>query len=64
MARINFIELPAQNLRAAKSFYTYVFGWSLTASLQARLAPNYMGSKTYTVGPGGSVGLFGSLLAL
>ena len=30
MARINFIELPAQNLRAAKSFYADVFGWSLT----------------------------------
>jgi predicted enzyme related to lactoylglutathione lyase len=30
MARINFIELPAQDLRAAKSFYEGVFGWALT----------------------------------
>ena len=30
MARINFIELPARNLGAAKSFYADVFGWSLT----------------------------------
>jgi predicted enzyme related to lactoylglutathione lyase len=30
MARINFIELPAPNLGAAKSFYADVFGWSLT----------------------------------
>ncbi|HMH65966.1 MAG TPA: VOC family protein [Rhizomicrobium sp.] len=30
MARINFIELPAKNLAAAKDFYSKVFGWSLT----------------------------------
>src|SRR5471030_3269070 len=30
MARINFIELPAKNLTEAKSFYSQVFGWSLT----------------------------------
>lgn len=30
MARINFIELPARNIGAAKSFYADVFGWSLT----------------------------------
>jgi uncharacterized protein len=29
MPRINFIELPAQNLGAAKSFYADAFGWSL-----------------------------------
>lgn len=29
-ARINFIELPARNLGAAKSFYANVFGWALT----------------------------------
>jgi len=27
MARINFIELPAADLGATKSFYADVFGW-------------------------------------
>ena len=30
MARINFIELPAGDIAAAKNFYTQAFGWSLT----------------------------------
>lgn len=30
MARINFIELPARDLGAARTFYTAVFGWELT----------------------------------
>lgn len=30
MARINFVELPAKNFAEAKSFYSQVFGWSLT----------------------------------
>ena len=30
MARIGFIELPARNLSAAKSFYARAFGWDLT----------------------------------
>ena len=30
MARINFVELPANDLAAAKGFYSKVFGWSLT----------------------------------
>ncbi len=30
MARISFVELPAQNLGAAKAFYGSVFGWNLT----------------------------------
>jgi predicted enzyme related to lactoylglutathione lyase len=30
MARINFIELPARNLGAARSFYAAVFGWEMT----------------------------------
>ena len=28
--RINFVELPARDLPAAKAFYSQVFGWSLT----------------------------------
>jgi MipA family protein len=32
-----------------------IFGWSVSATLQPRVAPDYMGSKTYTVGPGGSL---------
>jgi len=30
MARINFVELPARNLAATKSFYSTAFSWSLT----------------------------------
>ncbi|HXS07215.1 MAG TPA: VOC family protein [Rhizomicrobium sp.] len=30
MARINYVELPAANIAAAKDFYAGVFGWSLT----------------------------------
>ncbi len=30
MARINFVELPARDLVAAKAFYQSVFGWTLT----------------------------------
>lgn len=30
MARINFIELPASDLGAARNFYSAVFGWDLT----------------------------------
>jgi hypothetical protein len=30
MPRINFIELPARDLGAARTFYSAVFGWELT----------------------------------
>ena len=30
MARICFVELPAQNLPTTKAFYEAAFGWSLT----------------------------------
>ena len=30
MARINFIELPAQDLPLARTFYSTVFGWELS----------------------------------
>ncbi len=30
MARINFVELPARDLGAARTFYSAVFGWELT----------------------------------
>jgi predicted enzyme related to lactoylglutathione lyase len=29
MPRINFIELPARDLGAARTFYSAVFGWDL-----------------------------------
>ncbi len=31
MARINFVELPAADIAAAKAFYMQAFGWTLTA---------------------------------
>ena len=30
MARINFVELPARDLQAARSFYQAAFGWETT----------------------------------
>ena len=30
MARINFIELPARDLPAARAFYSAVFGWEMS----------------------------------
>jgi uncharacterized protein len=30
MARINFVELPARDIAAAKAFYAKAFGWDLT----------------------------------
>jgi len=30
MARINYVELPAANIAAAKDFYSKVFDWALT----------------------------------
>jgi predicted enzyme related to lactoylglutathione lyase len=30
MARINFVELPAQDIAASRRFYSDVFGWGLT----------------------------------
>ncbi|GBQ07024.1 VOC family protein [Acetobacter cerevisiae] len=44
MARINFVELPAQNLKAAKTFYETVFGWSLT-----EFGPDYACTMTGSV---------------
>lgn len=34
-----------------------IFGWQVTASLQPRVAPDYIGSKKYSLGPGGSISL-------
>ena len=36
MARINFIELPAPDIGAARAFYAAVFGWELSD-----FGPNY-----------------------
>lgn len=32
-----------------------VFGWSVSGSVSAQIAPDYIGAKTYSVGPGGSL---------
>lgn len=44
MARINFIELPARDLGAARAFYASVFGWEL-----ADFGPSYSCTTTGTV---------------
>lgn len=52
MARINFVELPARDLGAAKAFYSTVFGWDLTD-----FGPSYSCTMTGTV----DLGLQGDL---
>ncbi len=44
MARINFIELPARDLGAARAFYSAVFGWELTD-----FGPSYSSTTTGNV---------------
>ena len=41
MGRINYVELPAANIAAAKSFYSGVFGWALTD-----FSPTYAATMT------------------
>jgi predicted enzyme related to lactoylglutathione lyase len=52
VARINFIELPARNLGAARTFYSAVFGWEL-----ADFGPSYSCTMTGNV----DLGLQGDL---
>jgi len=47
MARINYVELPAANIGAAKAFYSTVFGWSLTD-----FGPTYAATMTGDVDMG------------
>lgn len=44
MARINYVELPARNIAAAKTFYERAFGWSLT-----EFGPTYAATMTSDV---------------
>lgn len=44
MARISFLELPARDLAAARTFYSDVFGWAL-----ADYGPSYSCTTTGTV---------------
>ena len=41
MARLNYVELPARDIAAARAFYERVFGWSLT-----EFAPTYAATVT------------------
>jgi predicted enzyme related to lactoylglutathione lyase len=47
MARINYVELPAADLGAAKHFYAEAFGWALTD-----YGPTYSCTVTGDVGMG------------
>nr|WP_298795898.1 VOC family protein [uncultured Acetobacter sp.] len=44
MPHIHFVELPVQNLKAAKTFYETVFGWTMTD-----FGPDYACTMTGTV---------------
>ena len=44
MARINYVELPARDLAAARTFYASAFGWELTG-----FGPSYAATTTGTV---------------
>ena len=41
MARLNYVELPASDIRAAKTFYEQAFGWTL-----AEFGPTYAATVT------------------
>ena len=41
MARLNYVELPVQDVGTAKAFYEAAFGWSLTA-----FGPTYAATTT------------------
>lgn len=41
MARLNYVELPAQDIAAARRFYESAFGWSMT-----EFAPTYAATTT------------------
>jgi len=41
MARLNYVELPVQDIEAAKAFYENAFGWSMTA-----FGPTYAATLT------------------
>ena len=41
MARLNYVELPVRDVRAARSFYEQAFGWTLT-----EFAPTYAATIT------------------
>jgi uncharacterized protein len=52
MARINYVELPARDIAAAKQFYTQAFGWELTD-----FGPSYAATLTGDV----DLGLHGDM---
>lgn len=41
MARLNYVELPASDVRTAKAFYEQAFGWNL-----AEFGPTYAATVT------------------
>ena len=41
MARLNYVELPAADVAASRSFYEQAFGWTLT-----QFAPTYAATTT------------------
>ena len=41
MARLDYVELPATDIAATRSFYEKAFGWSLT-----QFAPTYAATTT------------------
>jgi MipA family protein len=45
----------AQEATAAGDGGGTLFGWSVSGNLRAQVAPDYMGAKTYSVGPAGSL---------
>jgi hypothetical protein len=41
MARLDYVELPASDIRATRSFYEKAFGWTMT-----EFAPSYSATTT------------------
>lgn len=52
---LGLVHAPAASAQTAAGEGLTLFGWSVTGNLEAQVAPDFMGAKTYSVGPGGSL---------
>ena len=52
---LGLLHAPAASAQTAAGEGLTLFGWSVTGNLEAQVAPDFMGAKTYSVGPGGSL---------
>ncbi|MBS0335177.1 MAG: MipA/OmpV family protein [Proteobacteria bacterium] len=51
------LAASAAQAQAASSGFT-IFGWAVSGSLSAQVTPDYLGAKTYSLGPSGSLDVY------